>query len=193
MARNAEASRAEIYRAATAEFARYGIAGARMDRIAQTAGFNKNLIYLYFGNKEQLLEAVMAGYSEQLHEAAPLNAGDLAGYATALFDFMLAHPDLVRLSTWSALEGRQLSTRAKGLYEAKLAKIIVGQARGQIRRELAPSAVLSLVNAIATAWTVGTFGVGVSEVSPIDPADQRAAIAAGVRNLLMTETGGKNA
>jgi len=185
MARNAEASRAEIYRAATAEFAAHGIAGARVDRIASAAGFNKNLIYVYFGNKEQLFQSVMVRYSERLLEAAPFTPETLDDYAVALFDFTLNNPDLVRLSVWSALEHRPLSERAVGMYEAKLAGVAAAQASGHVTPDFPPSVVLSLVNAIATAWTVGTYGVNVTLVAPVDPQARRAAIGASVRTLLM--------
>ncbi|MEV4894943.1 helix-turn-helix domain-containing protein, partial [Nonomuraea sp. NPDC055795] len=48
----AEATKSRILQAATAEFAAYGFAGARVDRIAQAASVNKNLIYVYFTNKD---------------------------------------------------------------------------------------------------------------------------------------------
>jgi AcrR family transcriptional regulator len=56
--RNAEAKRERILDAAMAEFSAYGIAGARVDRIAKMAQCNKNLIYIYFHNKEMLFEAI---------------------------------------------------------------------------------------------------------------------------------------
>ncbi|WP_420901653.1 TetR/AcrR family transcriptional regulator [Paenibacillus whitsoniae] len=40
--------------AAMEEFSSYGIAGARVERIAKNAGCNKNMIFIYFGNKETL-------------------------------------------------------------------------------------------------------------------------------------------
>ena len=43
--RNAEATKERILEAALAEFSDHGIAGARVDRIAQAARCNKNLIY----------------------------------------------------------------------------------------------------------------------------------------------------
>ena len=52
--RDAEATKARIFEAATAEFAAHGIAGARVDRIAQNAKANKQLIYAYFGDKQKL-------------------------------------------------------------------------------------------------------------------------------------------
>ncbi|MFD9045102.1 TetR family transcriptional regulator, partial [Streptomyces bottropensis] len=46
------ATKSRILQAAAAEFAAYGFAGARVDRIAKAASVNKNLIYIYFTNKD---------------------------------------------------------------------------------------------------------------------------------------------
>jgi TetR/AcrR family transcriptional regulator len=51
--RSAE-TRGRILDAAVAEFASYGLAGARTDRIAHTAGVNKALLYYYFESKDKL-------------------------------------------------------------------------------------------------------------------------------------------
>jgi len=53
------ATQARILAAATEEFAQFGIAGARVDRIALNAKSNKQLIYRYFGTKQGLYEAVV--------------------------------------------------------------------------------------------------------------------------------------
>mgnify|MGYP000517625127 CR=1 FL=1 len=59
--RDAEATRARLIAAATEEFARHGVAGARVDRIADQARTNKAQIYHYFGPtpKTELVEAVV--------------------------------------------------------------------------------------------------------------------------------------
>lgn len=54
--RSAE-TRARILKAAVDEFAGYGLAGSRTDRIAQAAGVNKALLYYYFESKEKLYDA----------------------------------------------------------------------------------------------------------------------------------------
>jgi len=57
--RHPEKSRSAILRAAVAEFAEHGIAGARTDAIAQAAHVNKALLYYYFKDKDALYEAVL--------------------------------------------------------------------------------------------------------------------------------------
>jgi len=52
-------NRGRILAAALGEFARSGLGGARVDRIAARAGANKRMLYYYFGNKEDLFLAVL--------------------------------------------------------------------------------------------------------------------------------------
>ena len=58
-----------ILKAATAEFARSGLGGARVDRIAARAGANKRMLYYYFGNKEALFLAVMEASYARIRSA----------------------------------------------------------------------------------------------------------------------------
>lgn len=57
--RNPQAARAGILTAAAAEFAAHGYAGARVDRIAGAAGYNKRMLYHYFTDKRGLYAAVL--------------------------------------------------------------------------------------------------------------------------------------
>jgi AcrR family transcriptional regulator len=66
--RDAERSRAIILNAALEEFALFGLAGARIDRIAERSNLNKRLIYYYFTDKDQLFQAVLESAYEQIRE-----------------------------------------------------------------------------------------------------------------------------
>src|SRR5262245_8035798 len=57
--RDAAAARQDVHAAATAEFSRKGLGGARVDAIALRAKANKRMIYHYFGSKEKLFTAVL--------------------------------------------------------------------------------------------------------------------------------------
>lgn len=57
--RDAEATKARILAAAKTEFAQNGLAGARVDVIADRAAANKRMIYHYFENKDHLFQAVL--------------------------------------------------------------------------------------------------------------------------------------
>ena len=93
-----------IIESAAEEFAQHGLAGARVDRIAERAEANKQRIYAYFGGKDALFDQVVAARILDLVDAVPFGADDLPGYATRLFDFTIGHPELVRLLLWHTLE-----------------------------------------------------------------------------------------
>ena len=57
--RDPEATRKRILAAAKHEFARYGLGGARVDRIALRAKSNKRMLYHYVGNKEALFRRTL--------------------------------------------------------------------------------------------------------------------------------------
>jgi AcrR family transcriptional regulator len=64
--RDPEGMRRRILAAARAEFARHGIDGARVDRIAKAAGANKRMLYYHVGNKEQLYLAILEAEYERI-------------------------------------------------------------------------------------------------------------------------------
>jgi AcrR family transcriptional regulator len=92
--------------AAREEFAEHGIAGARVDRIAQRAGVNKERIYGYFGNKEKLFDAVIQQCLDEFAELTPSPGDDPVEYVGHLFDYYQEHPNLLRLLTWEGLNHR---------------------------------------------------------------------------------------
>ncbi|HMG63119.1 MAG TPA: TetR family transcriptional regulator, partial [Streptosporangiaceae bacterium] len=104
MVRNAEDTKRRILAAATEEFTEHGIAGARVDRIAAAARSNKAMLYAYFGNKEQLFEAVFAQMVTAATDAVPFDACDLPAYAVAMFDRYRTDARPSRLSDWYRLE-----------------------------------------------------------------------------------------
>src|SRR5881227_3691724 len=99
-----EITRGTILDAALGEFAAKGLAGARTDAIARTAGVNKALLYYYFTDKDALygavLDRVFAGLAERV--SAALNT-DLPprekylAYVAAHFDYIAGNPILPRI------------------------------------------------------------------------------------------------
>src|SRR5689334_12677866 len=87
-----------IVDAATQEFAEDGIAGARIERIGAAARTNKAQLYGYFGNKEQLFDAIFFASLERITHLRPIDATDLADWAVRLYDEYLGRPDLIRLA-----------------------------------------------------------------------------------------------
>ncbi len=70
-------SRDKIITAALEEFSQYGLAGSRMDRIADSAGLNKAMLYYYFSSKEELHRAIItqcvSGTAGQVRQFASAN------------------------------------------------------------------------------------------------------------------------
>src|ERR1700675_1214398 len=99
-----EESRAAILKAAVAEFAKHGIAGARTDAIARVAHVNKALLYSYFKDKDALYEAVLDHvFSGVRARVMPVLESKLPSrqkileYLGAYFDYIAANPRFPRV------------------------------------------------------------------------------------------------
>jgi AcrR family transcriptional regulator len=149
-----EATRQRIAAAATTEFARHGIAGARVDRIAAAAGANKAQLYAYFGTKDQLFDAVFATAMASIMEVVPISADDLADWAVRLYDEYLDRPELIRLATWARLERTPTGHLMDNDHRErpKLDGIASAQAGGTVVPG-DPHDVMSLVIAMSMAWS----------------------------------------
>jgi AcrR family transcriptional regulator len=152
--RNAEATRERILEAALAEFSAHGIAGARVDRIAEAAKCNKNLIYIYFQDKETLFTTVLRKHILRVHDAYPFTPNDLPGYAARVFDFAMENPDLMRLLAWSALEQTAGAhpDRAAAL-DGKVVALNASQKAGQVGTAFSSDFLLTAIMSLATAWS----------------------------------------
>jgi AcrR family transcriptional regulator len=151
MSRDSEATRRRFLEAAVAEFAEYGLAGARVDRIAEAAGSNKQLIYQYFGSKEGLFRTVVARELARATEGIEFPSDDLERYAGAYFDFAMANPRLMRLIAWCGLE---VKGEIVGIPppEPKLALVAAAQESGKISDRFSPAFILSTISAVCMAW-----------------------------------------
>jgi AcrR family transcriptional regulator len=181
----AEATKARILQAATSEFAAHGLAGARVDRIAAAASANKNLIYIYFGSKEALFDAVLEDQVTQGLDAVPFTVDDLPSYAGQVHDHCRAHPEVIRLTAWHRLEtaSRPEPVVAAPAYAAKLTAIAAGQREGRINDAHPPATLLTLIVAIATAG--GPVGATALPAKSDDDHDElRAGVMDAVRRLV---------
>lgn len=119
--RDSEAARGAILSAAEEHFARYGYSGARVDAIAEASGYNKSLIFHYFGDKLGLYRAVIGcvkGDQEQHFydvvlrfvgdDAPPLTRAQVRDYIVQAvgfwFDRLVNTPNLRRILMWEAAE-----------------------------------------------------------------------------------------
>lgn len=155
-------TRERILTLATAEFARKGYDGARVEAIARRCRLAKNMIYYYFGNKEGLFVAVLERTYEQVRASQrdldvrahePVEA--LRQLVRHTFIAFGDHPEAVRLFNEENLhKGRHIrrSSRVHGLYEPLLSTIgdvlDRGCAAGVFRRGLEPTNVYLAVSAL---------------------------------------------
>jgi AcrR family transcriptional regulator len=184
----AGSTRARLLDAACEEFAQHGLAGARVDRIAEAAQANKGLIYVYYGNKEQLFDTVLTQRVGALFDAVPFTAEDLPGFAGALFDHLLASPQLLRLGTWRHLERGNSPAVEIEWSRNKIEAIARAQHHGIITTHLEPADLLTLVLGIVTSW----FGLSPmpdaateDSGSPQRLHRHRAALTTAVRRLVV--------
>ena len=124
--RDPERTRARILDAATQEFARYGLGGARVDRIAERAGANKRMLYYYFGDKDGLFLAALeeryahirnAERSLELEQSDPRTA--LRRLVEFTWNYYLEHPEfLTLLNSENLHKGRHVrnSKRVRDLH-----------------------------------------------------------------------------
>jgi AcrR family transcriptional regulator len=150
------ATRQRVLDAATAEFAQYGIAGARIDRIAATSETNKAQIYSYFDSKEKLFDTVFTASLERIMDVVPIDANDVAEWAVRLYDEYLRRPDLIRLATWARMERRptgHLVDDGARLDEGKLDAIRAAQQSGAVAVQADPFDVMAMVIAMSMAWS----------------------------------------
>jgi AcrR family transcriptional regulator len=140
-----------ILRAAAAEFAERGIAGARVDRIVESAGTGKGLVYNYFGSKEKLFDAVYEAMTVETSDAVPFDAAQLGKYAAALYDYQLDNPTVVRLTYWFRLERgeAEMPELAVLSHAEKIRALKKAQANGIVNADLAAEEILASVLAIA--------------------------------------------
>ncbi|MBS0447212.1 MAG: TetR family transcriptional regulator [Proteobacteria bacterium] len=146
--RDEDSSRQRILAAALAEFADKGIAGARIDVIAEVARSNKRMIYYHFDSKERLYVAVLEeAYIDMRREEAALDLEALAPPEAikALVEFKFgyydSHPWLVGLLNGENMLGAKFLRRSTRLREAHvslvetIAKILkAGAKAGLFRR-----------------------------------------------------------
>ena len=185
--RDSAATKERLLDAATEEFAAHGIAGARVDRIAAAAQANKQLIYAYFGSKEELFDAVLARNCGPLVEEVPFDPDDLSGYVGRLFDYVIEHPEVVRLVLWAGLERpTAIAPFEADSYRAKLNALTEAQRGGRVDATFAPADLLALLLGLTGAWFTASEAIRTHDTKqPWSPKRlaqfRRAAIEAAAR------------
>ncbi|MDQ7095085.1 TetR/AcrR family transcriptional regulator [Desulfosporosinus sp. PR] len=172
--RDSQKTRVAILDAAETVFAQSGFAGARIEVIAKTSGYNIGLIFRYFGDKLGL-------YTEVLKRSDLEISGVLSGIFTPLlldetvasddhqfrtlletiirtfFDYLLAHPHLVRILTWEMADGWQMFAKIAGQFPSENSEQFEAFFQktwraGLLRSDYAPKIQFSLVMQICHVY-----------------------------------------
>ena len=182
--RDSAATRARILEAAAEEFGQFGIAGARVDRIAEGASANKAMLYRYFGSKDDLFDAVFSAHVLSFADAVQFDVSDLAAYAGRLFDSYQDRPLTLRLTHWYQLE-RPDGTPLQAIVDSndrKLGAIAHAQAAGALTTDYSPTELLVLVRGIAMSWN--NLTPELDRQSPEPLTKRRALVVGAVRALI---------
>ncbi len=187
--RNAEQTKQRILEAAMGEFSAYGIMGARVDRIAKNAGCNKNMIYIYFENKQTLFNKILQTYLKRIYEDIIFTPKDLPGYAVRIFDYAVENPDLMRLLVWANIEQQAESLNEREVtHNKKVQMIEEAQKSGQVGSAFTPTFILNTIMTLATAWTVANPFSSVFDSNSIKNVNiLRIAVAQAVELIVNAE------
>ncbi|WP_307841246.1 TetR family transcriptional regulator [Streptomyces endocoffeicus] len=169
----------------------YGLAGARIDRIAETATANKRSIYMHFGTKEELFDKVVADSMIKLAESASFEAGDLPAYAGELFDRLEQWPHIRRLYLWAGLERDQPVDTEVEQYRKRVAALEAAQEAGRIRADIPSAELMAMVIALVISWDTAAWSLKAlqPENRRETSTDHRHNVTAAVAALARPATG----
>lgn len=182
----AQETKARILAAAFQEFAEYGVAGARVDRIAKNAACNKNLIYVYFDSKEKLFATVLDHHLADAYAGLEFTPNDLPDLARRVFDYAQEHPDVYRLLAWATLERTAARPPAREReHDRKIPLIREQQKAGTVADTLPAEVILMAVMALATAWSPAfPFGATANPDAAVEPPAIREAVGEMVERIV---------
>jgi AcrR family transcriptional regulator len=185
---DAQATRRRLLDAAYSEFAQFGFAGARVERIGEAADSNKAQIYHYFGGKAQLFDAVCEQAILQMEAEVPFDPYDLPGYAGRLVRLHERQPEIMRLCTWQRLERTEGEPNPVGtaFARARIDAIAQAQKTGDLPVHFHPGFLLGLVLHLATGW-VSVSAEFEDAIDVPDPEERARHVENAIRVLLASE------
>jgi TetR/AcrR family transcriptional regulator len=150
--RDAERTRRALLDAAEIEFAAKGLAGARVDVIAQEAAANKRMLYYYFGSKDDLYVAVLErAYGAMREREKELKLTDLDPLEAIRrlvefkFDYYVENPRIISLLAAENMNGGKYLKRSRRLRAMHLTLVdmlcevlTAGESKGVIRPGIDP-------------------------------------------------------
>lgn len=181
--------REQILDAARAEFARYGLAGSRIDRIARAAHASKERLYAHFGDKETLFRDVMSTDMAGFYRAVTLSPAAVPEFAGQIYDLACTRPEHVRMISWARLEGFTLDEpQADGdaIFEHTIAAIESAQADGYVDPTWRPLDLLALLFGIGLSWAQAPEPHATTN-DPIEVGHRRAAAVEAARRIVVNQ------
>jgi AcrR family transcriptional regulator len=142
--RDPEATKSRLLAAAMREFSAKGIAGGRVDAIAEKAATNKRMLYYYFGSKDGLFRQILRSRLTRGIAAFREGAAGRIHDAASLHDYYLSNRDYVRLLMWEALETSprrpvEEEQDRRALYKRWVESIEEAQEAGVLSADLDPA------------------------------------------------------
>ena len=156
MAWDVERTKQLLLDAATEEFSAFGMAGARIDRIAASAGVNKERIYQYFGKKSEFFGIVLERQLAAVMDAVQITGTGVAAiveYTGKVFDYQVEHPQLARLTFWEGLECDRPTAEEKRRVASDSKVVLVRAALPSISEADARDLLLTILT-LADGWQV---------------------------------------
>ena len=161
-ARQPDVTRRNILDAALYEFAAKGLAGARVDEIAERSGSNKRMIYEYFGNKEGLwltvLERAYERMREEEHAIDVARMSPIEGMRYLMefnFKFCSRNPEFIALLNAENLHKASFLKNSKKIRELYTPLLVVitdllqrGQKDGVFRKGIDPVELYTTIAAL---------------------------------------------
>lgn len=126
----------------------------------------------------------------------PVRAGDLPGYAVALYDEYLERPELVRLATWARLERTpvgDLLAHVAPLTAVRLEAIERAQADGHVDPSMDPADVFALVTAVSMTWSPASVVLAASRDEDESAHEHRRLLLADAVRRMVGTTGAVSA
>jgi len=187
MKRDPESKKRQLLDAALKEFAARGLAGSRVDQIAERAGCSAGLVYTYFGSKDELFDAVLHFIVNETVTNIPIIPEDLPEYAGKLFDASVQHPEVARVIMWHRLERGGTDQLIPGSIEAARHKIDViraAQEDGRLSSRFDAEQLMILVQSIAALWSSQPPEIAELAAAKSDHARRRETVVEAVRQLI---------
>jgi AcrR family transcriptional regulator len=197
--RDAERTRQALLAAAEIEFSTKGLAGARVDVIAEQAGANKRMLYYYFGSKEELYLAVLErAYAAMRKVERELNLTHLLPLEAIRtlvefkFDYCQQHQQIIALLAGENMLGATYLKRSRRLRDMNQSLVDViktvldkGVARGEIKPGIDPLHLYISMSALSYFYFSNTATLSVAFARALaSPAERKLRRAHAVEVIM---------